>query len=238
VPPGSVPPPRRRATGARTERTAGPCAASRRLAAGRRTAPTERDQQSRAGSDVAAEAAEKVTTTHRGVRWERTAGGRIRWRDEDQQRWVTWRPGQDAPPRPAGWVVEEPLGSPLRDRRARAGWRSPYRLVPVALVALIVVVGAIQADRHRTPAAGTAADQAAAKLLHHCLATDGTADGQPIYEAGSVSCTSPKASVQVIAVLSRAAAATGSCPRGTSSVRLAAPGVSSPPVLCVAPVGG
>jgi hypothetical protein len=101
-------------------------------------------------------------------------------------------------------------------------------------VALILVVGVVQATRHRTPA-GTVADQAAAKLLDHCLATDGTANGQPIYEAGSVPCTSSHASVKVVAVLPRAAASS-TCPKATSSVRLAAPGVSSPPVLCVAPV--
>jgi hypothetical protein len=265
-PAGSTPDPapaarRRGATGAGTGRAATPGAASRRLA-GRRAAPpvpgspapgspargarpgpagapSGRAQRPRPGPDPSPAGPEpvgggKATTTFRGVRWERNTAGRLRWRDDDQHRWVLWRPGQDAPPRPPGWVVDEPIGTPLRDKRARAGWRSPYRLVPIGLVVLVLVVGIVQATSHKT-SAGTEADQAATKLLDHCLATDGTANGQPIYEAGSVPCSSSHASVKVVAVLPRAATSS-TCPKATSSVRLAFPGVSSPPVLCVTPV--
>jgi hypothetical protein len=180
---------------------------------------------------------ERTATTHRGVRWERNTYGRLRWHDDDADRWVLWKAGQDAPPRPPDWVDGrgEPLGSPLRDKRARAGWRSPYRLVPIGLVILVLVIGVVQATRTKSPSAASLETSSTAKLLGRCLVTDGTADGQARYEAGSVPCSSVRASVKVVKVLP-GTPGSPPCPAGTTTVRIAYPGVASPHRECVQPV--
>ncbi|MBO0748077.1 MAG: hypothetical protein J2O47_06995, partial [Acidimicrobiaceae bacterium] len=135
---------------------------------------------------------EKVArTTYRGVRWERNAAGRLRWHNDDDDRWVLWRPGQDAPPLPPGWAREaEPLGTPLRDRRARKGWRSPYRLAPVVLILVVTIIAIIQASQGNAPGPNPAAVEKAAaeKLLDKCLVAHG-AGGQQRFEAQPVACT-------------------------------------------------
>jgi hypothetical protein len=161
----------------------------------------------------------------------------LRWHDDDADRWVLWKAGQDAPPRPPEWVTDagEPLGSPLRDKRARAGWASPYRLVPIGLVVLVLVVGVIQATRDKPPSAVSLEKASTAKLLGRCLVADGSADGQARYEATSVPCTSPRASVKVVKVLP-GSPGSPACPAGTTTVRIAYPGVTFPHRECVRPV--
>jgi len=179
----------------------------------------------------------RMAVTHRGVRWERNTYGRLRWHDDDADRWVLWKSGQDAPPRPPNWVSEdgEALGTPLRDKRARAGWRSPYRLVPIGLVVLVLIIGVVQATRDKAPSAASLEKTSTAKLLGKCLVADGTADGQPRYDAGSVACTSAQASVKVIKVLP-GTPGSPACPTDTTTVRIAYPGVTFPHRECVQPV--
>jgi hypothetical protein len=223
-------------TGARRGRVGGP-AADRRAeppvgddAGGRGPG---RDGETVQGRAVRGDARGQAATTYRGVRWERNGHGRLRWRDDDGDRWVLWKPGQDAPPRPPAWSAgAEALGTPLRDRRARAGWRSPYRIVPVVLVALVVVIGVVQAVRSGPPTATAAEKAAAEKLLGRCLVVDGTASGQPRYEAESVDCSSPRASVRVVKVLP-GTPGSPACPAGTTTVQLAYPGVTFPHRECV-----
>jgi hypothetical protein len=178
----------------------------------------------------------RAATVYRGIRWQRNPAGRLRWHDDDRDRWVLWKPGQDAPPRPPAWVSSEPepLGTPLRDRRARAGWRSPFRLVPIVLVVLVVIFGVVQATRDKSSSVATLEKAAAEKLVGQCLVADGTADGRPRYDAGSVACTSPRASVKVIEVVSGTGPST--CPKGTTTVQIAYPGVAHPHRECVRPV--
>jgi hypothetical protein len=104
--------------------------------------------------------------------------------------------------------------------------------VPLALAVAIVIFGIVQATSSTTSSSGDAAAQAAQKLLGQCLATAGTSNGQPIYEAGPVACGSSKAAVKVERVLVGPTAA-AHCPTADRSVRLADPGAASPPVLCV-----
>jgi hypothetical protein len=179
----------------------------------------------------------RAAVTHRGVRWERNRYGRLRWHDDDAGRWVLWKPGQDAPPRPPGWepAGPGPVGTPLRDRRARAGWRSPYRLVPIGVVALVLVFGIVQAERTKAPTAASLEASATAKLLGQCLATKGTVDGQARYQAGSVACRSPQASVKVVKVLP-GTPGSPPCPAGTTTVQIAYPGVPFPHRECVQPL--
>ena len=181
----------------------------------------------------------RAATTYRGVRWERNTAGRLRWHNDDADRWVLWRPGQDAPPLPPQWAKGvDPIGTPLRDRRARKGWRSPYRLAPVVLVVAVIIIAIVQASRGGTPGPSPAAVEKAAaeKLLDKCLVAEGTAGGQPRIGAEPVSCTSPQASVKVVKVLP-GTPGSPSCPTGTSTVRLDYPGVAHPHQLCVEHLG-
>jgi hypothetical protein len=206
-------------------------AARRVEAAGTRASPPDPAAGGRARKDPAL----RASTTHRGVRWQRNSYGRLRWYNDDGQRWVLWRPGQDAPPLPPGWGSGSgPLGTPLRDRRARAKWRSPYRLVPVGLAVLILALGVVQAVRER-PSPTKAEAAAAEKLLGKCLESNGTFDGKPRYEASPVSCTSPHATVKVISVLPGTPGAPN-CPAGATAVRLAYPDVKYLHRECVKPV--
>ena len=179
----------------------------------------------------------KAATTYRGVRWERNTAGRLRWYNDDANRWILWRPGQDAPPRPPQWASEpEPLG-PLLNRRARKGWRSPYRLVPVALIVAVTIIAIIQASGGSAPGPSSAASEKAAaeSLLDKCLVAHGTGDQLRI-QSQPVPCSSPHASVRVVKVLP-GTPGSPSCPAGTSTLRLAYPGVAHPHQLCLQHLG-
>jgi hypothetical protein len=168
--------------------------------------------------------------THRGVRWRLYADGRIAWYNEGREQWVRWRPRSDAPPLPPEWAS---LGSSTAAAapQPRAGWRSPYRIVPIVLAVAIIAIGIVQAARPG-PSQAKAESKAAAKLLGTCLRQDGVTGGHPRYASGPVPCSAPNASVKVVSVLPGTPGAP-SCPDGQSSVQLAYPGVRYPHVECV-----
>jgi hypothetical protein len=165
-------------------------------------------------------------TTHRGVRWQREENGRLRFYDTDGQRWVTWAPGVDAPPLPPGWGSRRGLTSV-----PRPGWRTGWRLVPLAFIVIVLIIAVVQATRSSgNPVNKESA--ATAALLNKCLAQHGTANGHPKYSSRPVPCTSPTAAVQVVRVIPTTP---GSplCPAGTTGVILPYAGVQYPHVLCV-----
>src|SRR5690242_15732927 len=116
------------------------------------------------------EAEPKGEAVHRGIRWRRFADGDISFFDPDGSRWVDWAPGVDAPPRPPGW---EP-----RQRRPRPGWRTPWRLVPVAVTVLVVVFALLQVS-HPSGNQEKKETAATAALLGKCLAQHGELGGHP-----------------------------------------------------------
>ncbi len=177
---------------------------------------------------MTAEDADEVI--HRGIGWRRDAAGRISWHDEDAGRWVSWRPGDDAPPRPSGWEGEAPLSSGRRPK-----WGTPYRVVPVVLVAFAVVVGVTQALRSGSTSQVSDEAKAAEKLLDQCLVQNGTVGGLPAYRPKAVSCGAPGATLKVIQVLPGTPGGP-SCPAGTTAVQLAYPGVRYPHIECTQPL--
>ena len=172
---------------------------------------------------------------HRGIRWRRNepvAGGQatIEFLDPNTSRWVPWQPGVDAPPRPPGW---EPA-PPARARPSRPGWRTPWRLVPLAVTVLVVVVAVVQV-LHPSGNNVKKEQEATVALLGRCLAQHGTAEGHPKYSPAPVPCTSPTASVKVRAVVP-SAPGSAPCPHGTTGFELPYPGVQYLHILCVEPV--
>ena len=181
------------------------------------------------GPGQSAQDVEEVT--HRGVRWQRDGAGRVRFYNSDSERWVAWRPGIDAPPLPPAWGE--------RDRRRPAGverpsWRSRWRLVPLVLIALVIVIAVVQGLRPSGNQLHKEATETAA-LLGKCLAQNGTAGGHAKYSAKGVPCNSPTASVRVVRVIP---STPGSpiCPGGTTGVEVPYPGVSYPHILCIQPL--
>jgi hypothetical protein len=175
---------------------------------------------------------------HRGIRWQRAASGAMRWRDGDHDGWVRYRPGDDAPPRPPGWDGPGLVGA-LRTARPtldRPSWRSPYRIVPVVLLVLIIVFAVVEATRGSGGQAA-AETKAADGLVGKCLVADGSAGGEPRYSPKGVACSAVGAVVKVTKVLPGTPGAP-SCPIGTTSVQLAYPGVRYPHQLCVVVNGG
>ena len=170
---------------------------------------------------------------HRGIRWQRAASGAMRWWDDAGERWVRFRPGADAPPRPPGWD---------RSRRSaglsleRPPWRSPYRIIPLVLVALVIIIGVVQAVRGSGGQAAAEA-KAAKALVGKCLVQDGSVGEEPRYGAKGVSCSAVGALVKVVKVLPGTPGAPA-CPQGTTSVQLAYTGVRYPHQLCVVVNGG
>jgi hypothetical protein len=165
-------------------------------------------------------------TTYRGVRWQRDQLGRLSFYDADGERWVSWAPGVDAPPRPPGWGRRRGLGT-----LPRPGWRTGWRLVPLVLIAVVLVIAVVQATHpggnqvHKEATAATA-------LLGKCLVQNGTAEGYPKYSSKPVACTSPTAAVKVVRVIP---SDPGSplCPTGTTGVELPYAGVRYPHILCI-----
>jgi hypothetical protein len=174
---------------------------------------------------------------HRGIRWRRPGPkGPIEFLDPNKASWVEWAPGVDAPPRPPGW---EPAQAPAygaagQGRPPRPGWRTPWRLVPLAVTLLVLVVAVVQVFN---PSANNVKQEAAttAALLGKCLAQSGTAEGHPKYSANPVPCTSPTAAVKVVQVL---ASTPGSpaCEPGTTGFERPYQGVQYPHILCLKPL--
>ena len=167
-------------------------------------------------------------TEHRGIRWQRSADGSIRFFDPDGSRWIAWKPGVDAPPRPAGWEAA------ARGRPPRPGWRTRWRLIPVAVTVVVVVIAIVQVLRPSSSAVKNER-QASEALLGQCLSQHGTENGHPRYSPTPVPCSSPAASVKVVQVV---ASNPGSplCPSATTGYEQLYPGVQYPHILCLAPV--
>jgi hypothetical protein len=162
--------------------------------------------------------------------------------DTDDNRWVTWSPGVDAPPRPPEWDAGTQPSEPVsRDRSAastrlgRPRWASRWRLLPLILIIVALVIAVLQA-LHSSGSQPSKEAAAAAALLGHCLAQDGTAGGHPKYSAKPVDCSSPRASVKVVDVVPTTPGSP-SCPSDSTGVVLVSTGVQYPHILCVLPVG-
>lgn len=167
---------------------------------------------------------------HRGIRWQRSTSGALRWRDDDRDSWIRYKPGDDAPPRPPGWERSRRRALPKLSLE-RPAWRSPYRVVPIVLLIAILAFGAWQALRGSGGQVAAEA-RAAARLSGQCLAAKGFAAGQPQYGSTPVSCTAPGAVVEVREVLP-GTPGSPTCPQGTTTVVLAYAGVRYPHHLCV-----
>jgi hypothetical protein len=158
----------------------------------------------------------------RGVPWSRDRAGHIHWWYEDEQEWVAWRSGADAPPLPPGW---EPRLTRTRPRRLL------LRLVPLAVAVGIVIAGLVHASGSSKPAA-TKAPQ----LVGKCLQVT-TVKGQSA-TIKEVSCSSSQADVKVTKVVPAPVNGhAANCPAGTTgTIVLAQAGVAHPQVECVAKV--
>jgi len=202
-------------------------------------------------------------TVHRGVRWKRTAAGRINWFNEGLGRWVAWAPGADAPPLPPGWGGARngqagqarvrpgqvaPGAAPARGQRAPAPTgpggpptdamsRRPSMRSPYRLVPLVIalfIVAIAVWQATRPPARATKADIAAAKALKgECLARSGGTAKSPTYSPVPVSCTADDASVKVVAVLVPGSGRSAVCPPGSLVVQVLQANVVGEPSECV-----
>jgi hypothetical protein len=202
-------------------------------------------------------------TVHRGVRWRRTAAGRLSWFNEGLGRWVAWAPGADAPPVPPGWggahdgqsgqagvgpgqVEREP--APARAQRGPAPTkpggpptdamsRRPSMRSPYRLVPLVIalfIVAIALWQATRPPARATKADIAAAQSLKgQCLSRSGGTAKSPRYSPVPVSCTASEASVKVVAVLVPGSGRSVVCPAGSLVVQVLQANVVGEPSECV-----
>ncbi len=114
----------------------------------------------------------------------------------------------------------------------RQSMASPYRWVPLLVVAAIVVLALYQATRR--PAHATPKEIAAAQALEgKCLAHE---PGHPeTYSTVPVRCNVSSAAVKVVAVVLSGKAT--SCPRGSLYAQVAKPGVIGEPFECLQPLG-
>lgn len=121
-----------------------------------------------------------------------------------------------------------PTGAPIR----RAPWKSPYRLVPIAIALAVVGIGVAQALGTHAPSPFKREATQARQLVGKCLgkasgATDASARG---LSPKPVSCTSSRAAVKV---LSSHPYNSGTCPAGTQTVSFTFAGVRHPHLECV-----
>ena len=182
---------------------------------------------------------------YRGVKWRRSASGRIIWRNDGLRRWVAWSPGSDAPPLPEEWAAGRQPGLaahlpghlPGDAMSRRPPMLSPYRLVPIIIALVIVGVAVYQATR--PPTRAPAADVAAAKALEgRCLARQGGTGAEPVYSATPVNCAAPDAAVKVVAVTVRGPGKAVPCPRGTTVAQVLKVGVVGEPFECLVGLRG
>ena len=170
-------------------------------------------------------------TSYRGISWQRTPKGRLTWYDTEQSRWREWRLGGDAPPVPPQWAEQAPPPPP---RVVRAGWKSPYRIVPLVLAVVIIVLGVVVATTGSS-AAKSAEAKAAAALLGKCLAQNGTFQGHPRYGDTPVACSSTSAKVKIVEVLP-GTPGSPKCPSDTTRLQLGYQGVEYPHQECAQPL--
>jgi len=174
---------------------------------------------------------------HRGIRWRRAGpGGPLQFLDPNTSAWVDWAPGVDAPPRPPGWedLHRTAAGTAAGGRPPRPGWRTPWRLVPIAVTVLVVVVAVVQV---MNPSSNNVNKEAAATaaLLGKCLARSGTAEGHPKYSPHPVPCPSSAAAARVVQVLPNRPGGP-ECPSGTVGYEFGYEGVQYPHILCLEPL--
>jgi hypothetical protein len=175
---------------------------------------------------------EKVT--HRGISWQRDSQGRIRWWNDDKQRWVRWHPGDDAPPRPQGW---DKAGGATPPPLTRPAWRSPYRLIPVALVIVVLGLGLYQAFGSGGSATTSASETSQAEAYAgKCLPKANTA-ADAGYSSTPVACSSAGAAGKVVEVVTWEQSKTA-CPPDTVAAILTNSGVTHPHLECIQPLAG
>jgi len=115
----------------------------------------------------------------------------------------------------------------------RAPMRSPFRIVPIVVVLLVVAAAAYQATRPLAKA--TKADVAVAESLRgHCLARDGGTSRAPQFLATPVNCSAGSASVKVVNVL--VPGKPGNCPKSALLARVVDAALEGEPVECLMPV--
>lgn len=175
---------------------------------------------------------ETELTIHRGIRWRRDPDGTIGWYNDGAGGWLRWRPGADAPPPPPGW--EKAVGAPP-PRLRRASWRSPYRLVPVALAVAVVVAGVLQAAGGGGASVRSARAKAEASLGRCLLRNAGSHGPSPSYSATPVGCSTPGAALRVVRVIP-AGPHTPSCAAGQVTVALSYGGIT-PALECAVALG-
>jgi hypothetical protein len=182
------------------------------------------------------------------------------WFNDGAKRWVLWSPGSDAPPVPAGWESEDDnLGADAGDEvgasptgavagqaaRERPGllrylptdamarrppMRSPYRIVPIIIV--VVVIGLAVYQSTRSPATASKQDIAAAMALKgRCLEKHGGTAQFPDYSPTPLACSAPKAVVKVTEVVIPSTKA--ACPLDTIAIRVIGSALAGEPVECL-----
>ncbi len=180
--------------------------------------------------------AEPELVTHRGIRWRKDPDGTIGWYNEEAGGWLRWRPGADAPPLPPQWEADA-ARIPAPPRVRRAPWRSPYRLVPVALVLAAVALGTWQATRESGSGATRLARREARAMVGRCLERTSTSGAAPAYSPSPVPCGSGRAAVRVVSVHEVSTAAPRPhCPAGQTALQLSYAGTATPDVECALPV--
>jgi len=138
---------------------------------------------------------------------------------------------------PSSWEEAEPsfdTGPPTANAMAtRASMRSPFRLVPLVIAVIIVVVALWEATR--PPGHATKADIAAAEALKgQCLVREGGKAQFPVLSPTPVKCSEAKAFAKVVAVL--VPGKPGTCPQGSAVVQVLQTGVVGEPSECILPV--
>jgi len=161
------------------------------------------------------------------------AGGRGEGDSPDQPGPGTG-PGNGAGPSPGGRQRPGLLRYLPDDAMARRPpMKSPYRVVPIVIVVLVVAIAVYQATR---PLATATKRQVAAamSLEGHCLVRDGGTPEYPDFSPTPVSCSSTKAAAKVVEVVLPGKSA--ACPPHTVAVRVVGAALQGEPVECLAPV--